>query len=512
MPTEGPVSGDASANSSAILSAMASGAPSTAHLVGICGTGMRALAELLDGLGWRLSGSDLQPPSAAITSLVERGLRFHHGHDAAHVPSDATCLVFSPAIGPENPERLAAARRGVPQFSYSQMIGRLMASRVGVCVAGTHGKSTTTAMVGWILTHAGRDPSVIVGAELCCDLTRTEESLILSPQSRGAGARMETRNESVVAIPHSGRAGTGGLFVVESCEFNRSFLDFAPRFAAILGIEPDHFDCYADLASLVQAFGEFARLVPADGILLANGECEATHKAVRQSPARVVTFGGDARCDWQSDTVRHTPKGSQFRVRRAGRAWGEIELRLHGDHNVQNALAAAALCAEMGLTCDEVADGLRTFGGVRRRFEILGDWHGVTRIDDYAHHPTAVRATLRTARQVYGTRRIWCLFQPHQVSRTLALLDDFSASFTDADEVVIAPVFAARERLTGEPVSASQELVRRIAARGKSARFVESLDRIASTVEDATRPGDVVIAMGAGDIDRIHHDLTRPVC
>jgi UDP-N-acetylmuramate--alanine ligase len=187
-------------------------------------------------------------------------------------------------------------------------------------------------------------------------------------------------------------------------------------------------------------------------------------------------------------------------------------LQLHGQHNAQNALAAATLCAEIGVAKNDILAALKSFGGIRRRFEIIGERNDVLLIADYAHHPTAVRATLRTARQIYGQRRLWCVFQPHQVSRTNALMEEFATSFADADEVVITPVFAARERVTDEPRRVSQELVRRIAATGRSARFIESLDQIMTTVDDAARPGDVLIAMGAGDIDRINHEFTRTVC
>jgi len=501
--------------------------PRSAHLVGICGAGMKALAELLDGQGWQLSGTDLAPATAAIEGLARRGLVFQQGHSAAHLPPDVECLVYSPAVGKENPERMEAARRGMPQWSYSQMVGRLMQTREGVCVAGTHGKSTTTAMVGWMLTHAGREPSVVVGAELGSGLRnklRSEEplTLTLSPQNWGEGTSQnslfpadggeETESESslpALAQTHrSGWAGEGSLFVVESCEFERSFLDFTPRYAAILSVEPDHFDCFTDLASLVQAFAEFSQRVSPDGALVVRGDCQAAMKSVRGAAARVITFGVGTGCEWQADAIGHLPDGVQFRVVRHGKAWGEIKLTLHGDHNVLNALAAAALCVEIGLSVDEICAGLRSFPGIRRRFEFAGEWNGITLINDYAHHPTAVRATLTTARTVFGSRRVWCAFQPHQVSRTLALMDEFAASFGDAEEVLIVPVFAARERLTDEPILASQELVRRITARGVSCRFVESLDRIVATVEDAARPGDVLILMGAGDIERILSSLS----
>jgi UDP-N-acetylmuramate--alanine ligase len=455
--------------------------PRSAHLVGVCGAGMKALAEMLDGLGWNLSGSDLQPASPAIEALALHGLTFHRGHAAANLLPQSEMLIYSPAIRPENPERLEAARRGLAQYSYGEMIGRLMAERTGIGIAGTHGKSTTTAMVGWILSVAGRDPAVLVGAELC-----------------DSG--------------HSGRAGASDLFVVESCEFDASFLEFLPKHAAILNVEPDHFDCYADLREIVQAFHEFASRIPADGVLLVNGDSSTTRESVTGVAARIVTFGLKPDHDWVADQIEDQFDGAVFRICCRGADWGTARLRLHGEHNVLNALAAAALAAELGVNQAHILAALHSFGGVKRRFEVVGEWNGRTLVEDYAHHPTAVRATLQTARQVYGDRRILCFFQPHQVSRTVSLMDEFASSFSSANEVLIAPVFAARERVTDEPRRVAAELAGRIAAQGTAARFVDSLDQILATVDDATRPGDVLIAMGAGDIDRIHYELIRRVC
>lgn len=453
----------------------------SAHLVGVCGAGMKALAELLDGYGWRLSGSDLQPANASIESLELHGMTFYPNHAANNVPPDVQCLVYSPAVRDTNPERQEAIRRGIPCWSYSQMIGELMRSRTGISIAGTHGKSTTTAMVGWILSVAGRDPAVLVGAEL---------------------------NDS----GQSGRAGRSELLVAESCEFNHSFLDFQPQHAAILNVEADHFDYYPDLPSLVDAFRQFSGRVPATGVLVVNSDSPAAMQAVQGAPARLVTFGIQSTADWSADHLFNDPAGIRFDVTCRGERWGQIQLQLHGTHNAQNALAAATLCAEIGVTKVDIIAALRSFGGIRRRFEMIGERNGVLLIGDYAHHPTAVRATLQTARQIYGQCRIFCLFQPHQVSRTTALMEEFVTSFADADEVLIVPVFAARERVTDEPKRVSQELARRIAATGRPARFIESLDQIMTTVDDAARPGDVLIAMGAGDIDRINHEFTRSVC
>ncbi|MGH7130215.1 MAG: Mur ligase domain-containing protein, partial [Planctomycetaceae bacterium] len=243
-----------------------------AHLVGIGGSGMKALAELLIGLGWQVSGSDVQPSGPVLQLMKNRGLRIHAGHHDRFLPRDADLLIHSPAVGPANPERRLAARLGMPVLSYSQVLGWLMHSRVGVAIAGTHGKSTTTAMTAHILTDAGRDPCIVVGAEPC----------------RGS----------------SGRAGRGELFVVESCEYERSFLDVRPRFAAILAIEPDHFDCYATFAETCGAFAEFAGRVEPGGTLVVRGDCPAAADAARHTPADVVTFSRAAGADWWAADLR----------------------------------------------------------------------------------------------------------------------------------------------------------------------------------------------------------------
>lgn len=458
---------------------------STAHLVGICGAGMKALAELLAGRGLRVTGSDQQPTAPLLASMRRRGVRVHRGHAGTHLPPGTDVLIHSLAIGSENAERRRAGMLGIPQWSYSETIGRLMAERVGVSVAGTHGKSTTTAMIASLLERSGRQPSVVVGAELI---------------ERGA----------------SGWAGAGELFVAESCEYRRSFLDLAPRFAVILGIEADHFDCYASLEESQQAFGEFSQRVDTAGVLLVPADCPVTRAAVAPATVVVRTFGRRCQADWWAADVRRTTTGSRFRLFYRGGFLTEISLQVPGRHNVDNALAAAALSLELGVDHRDVREGLHEFTGIRRRFQHVGSWRGVTVIDDYAHHPTAVRVTLETARETFGRRRLWCALQPHQISRTVTLLEELAGSFDCADEVLILPVYAAREEdRCGELLGA--ELADRIGKRISAApapsrrrcRFLPSLDRLVTTLDDEARPGDVLVMMGAGDIDRVQHEFTR---
>lgn len=453
-----------------------------AHLVGIGGAGMKALAELLVGLGWKVTGSDRQE-SETLDRMRRRGLRVFAGHDDAALPAVVDLLVYSPAVGPENSERTEAARRGLPQLTLSEMLGALTADRTGVAITGTHGKSTTTAMVATILRRAGREPCAAFGAELC-----------------GSG--------------RSGWAGDGELFVVEGCEYRRNFLALRPTHAAILNVEADHFDCFPDFDAVKAAFAEFASLLPSRGVLLARGDCPAAIEAATGSAAKIVTFSAEPAGDYWATDARPAEGGTRFRIFCRGEYLTQVTLRVPGPHNVANALAAAALCHELGASPYDIREGLWEFRGVRRRFESVGTWRGRVLIDDYAHHPTAVRAVFEATRQVYPDRRVCCAFQPHQVSRTSALLADFASALALADLVLLAPIFTARETFAGEeaesaPAAVAEELSAAVNATGVTARLLPSLDLLADAVDHDTRPGDVLVTMGAGDIDRVHHEFSR---
>lgn len=446
------------------------------HLVGVCGAGMKALAEYLMGQDCEVTGSDLSVASSSLQAMQQQGLHFHSGHHDRFLSPHTDLLVYSSAVQKANPERRMAQRLGIPQLSYAEMLGQLMQQRVGVSIAGTHGKSSTTAMVASILN--AQDCSALIGAELC---------------SNGK----------------SGWANKGELLVVESCEYQRSFLNLHPRNAIITGIEQDHFDYFTDEADLCDAFKQFALQVDASGLLLVRGDCATSIESTQTASANIVTYSLIQGSDWWGTDIKQTSFGQRFRVFRSGDFVAEVSIQLPGKHNVQNALAATALCCEMGVAPQIVKEHLYHFTGIRRRFEVVGSWRGVTLIDDYAHHPTAVAATLQAARQQFGSRRIWCLFQPHQVSRTIALMNNYANSFHEADRIIIAPVFEVREEISEDPQVVSSQLAEEISLRGNAVSSTLSLDQIITTLEDETRPGDVLITMGAGDIDRVHHELTN---
>lgn len=454
-----------------------------AHLVGAAGSGMRSLAHVLLGWGWKLTGSDVAGGSG------RRGLRdcwpIAEGHAAENLPPQVDLVVHSDAVGAENPEIRRAAERGVPILTYFQMLGRLMAERRGLAVAGTHGKSTTTAMAARILVQAGLDPTVALGAV---------------PLGGISG----------------GRAGRGDLMLAEACEYRANFLHLCPQKAVILGIEPDHFDYYHDAAELEEAFTRFARSIPAEGLLLAADGCPAAWRVADRASCRVERFGieGSARAkgtvpgaEWQACNLAARRGRYAFDVFRHGRPVCRVRLRVPGRHNVTNALAAAALAFHCGVPADGIAGGLGGFRGLRRRLEGLGIWRGVTLLDDYAHHPTEVAATLATVQQIYPSRRIWCVFQPHQASRTQNLLDELARSLQNADVVVVAEIYRAREPAPRSGEVTAADLADRVRAGGCRVGRVHAAAEIVRLLENRLRPGDVLITMGAGDIGKICDEL-----
>ncbi len=448
----------------------------SAHLVGIAGSGMRALAELIHGSRVCVTGSDQHIPHHVFWEMHQAGLLAFQGHAASQLPPEADVLIYSPVIPADNPERREATRLGIQQLSLSEAIGRIMAGRVGLSVTGTHGKTSTTALVGHLFDVGGQSPSVLTGGEVC-----------------GRGA--------------SGWAGRGRLFVAESCEYRRHFLDLAPQHAILLNIEPDHFDCFGTLRESIDTFREFTARLPKDGKLLVNYDSPAAMEAASGTGAKVRTFGSRAGADWWLGGLRQTSDGWRFPLFYRSKLYGQFDLPLPGRHNVLNAVAAIAMCCRLGVSRQKIAEGLQSFRGVKRRFELLGTPQGVTLIDDYAHHPTAIRATLRTAREQYGARRIWCAFQPHQVSRTRALFGEFVRSLSLADRVLISPVFAAREPASEDQSRLSAEMAKRVRRSGTPARLVESLGEITSVFESEARSGDVFLTLGAGDISRIGRDV-----
>lgn len=475
--------------------------PMKIHLVGAGGAGMTALSEVLMDFGCRLTGSDLSvepQQSADFEQPVPSGriLKIHQGHDSANVPATADLVVFSPAISADNPERVAAQQLGIPQVSYVELLGELLSQQTGICIAGTHGKTTTSAMTATILREAGVVSTAVIGGEV-----------------------IQYRRSGWGLVNDGAADNSASLFVAEACEYRRHFLQFHPQIAAILNTEADHFDCFETLNDTHAAFAEFASQVHPDGTLILRADCPLLARIRIDCRANIETFlpVGDltgpgrnaaAQADWAISSLREEPNGTVFDVVRQGRTFGTVELSLPGHHNVENALAAIAIAHAAGVPSDAICDATSQFQGVRRRFEEVGTWNGITLIDDYAHHPTAVRATLAAARKKYPGRRMVVAFQPHQVSRTQKLLEEFGTSFCDADEIVLVPIFAARES-TDVAETTLQKLANRINLAGCSVEVLASLDQLRATLEDSAQSGDVWLTLGAGNINRIPHEFAR---
>lgn len=452
------------------------------HFIGIGGSGLSAIARLLLESGHIVTGSDRVLSPFAV-DLQKSGATIYVGHHPRNI-SGADWVVRSSAIPDDNPEVIAARSAGIPIYKRADFLGQLMNGKTGIAVAGTHGKTTTTAMIAWVLSELGRDPSFIVGS-------------ILS--NFGVNAR----------------AGKGSAFVIEADEYDRMFLGLKPRIEIITSLEHDHPDCYPTYEDMVAAFEAFVDLLPADGTLVVcaddSGAVSLLSRA-RNAGREVVAYG------IQSEMTINSPHWMQARNLTPNTLGGyrfeaasnlsnrlnkiQVELQVPGEHNVRNALAAMAVVELLGYSQQEAAAALRAFQGTSRRFELRGEVKGVTVIDDYAHHPTEITATLAAARTRYVGRRIWAVWQPHTYSRTLALFAEFSRAFKDADEVIVSEVYAAREP---KQEFSSAEVVS--AMPHASARYIQTLPEITAYLLKHLQAGDVLLVLSAGDADQISKDV-----
>jgi UDP-N-acetylmuramate--alanine ligase len=445
------------------------------HVVGIGGAGMSAIARVLLGRGFRVSGSDMQS-NEQTAALSAAGVTVYEGHAATHVNS-AELVVVSSAVPPSNPEVSAALERGLPVLKRADLLGELMESHVGIAVAGTHGKTTTTGMIAHILLEAGLDPTIIVGGTL--------------PE-----------------LGSNGRFGRGPHFVVEADEYDYMFLGLRPDIAIITNIEHDHPDLFPTEAAYRTAFHQFSQLLPAGGQLIVCADDAGAASFLAEGeplPARVTTYGlgnlpQGATPDMRALDVRaNQVGGSDFVVEVAGQTVGLARLRIPGTHNVRNALAAIATALSLGLDFAQTCLALAGFGGVQRRFQVIGEVGGVIVIDDYAHHPTEIRVTLAAARQRYPGRRLWAVWQPHTFSRTKLLIDEFANSLTLADRVIAIDIYRSREAM--DPSFSTADVVARMEPSG--AVYVPARRQAADYLLERVRPDDVIVTLGAGDADAI---------
>jgi UDP-N-acetylmuramate--L-alanine ligase/UDP-N-acetylenolpyruvoylglucosamine reductase len=460
------------------------------HLVGIGGAGLSAIARLLLQRGFVVSGSD-QRPGAATAELASLGATVYTGHDAAHV-AGADLVLISSAVPATNPELLAAQAAGIPVVKRQQFLGPFMAGHHNICVAGAHGKTTTSAMIAALLDALGAEPSFIVGS-------------------------------TILALGTAARAGrTDGPFVIEADEYDHMFLGLQPDIAVITNVEWDHVDCYPNPEDFHRAFAQFASQVRPGGAVLFCGddpgsrslhrEAAAQPDGAGRSSAQWISYGLETGNQWRAGNLQTNPappldagvNGMEFDVWHEEKLLGRVAIPLSGEHNVRNSLAALAATTLAGYDVfSKLRENLklsRIFAGTKRRLEVIGAHCGIIVLDDYAHHPTEVRATLSAARQRFPRRPVWVLFQPHTYSRTRALLDEFRYSFENADHVLITDIYAAREHDT---LGISALDVVKTLDRHADARYAGDLDAATRLLLGGLTPGDVLLTMGAGDGDRV---------
>jgi len=434
--------------------------PRRLHLLGIGGSGMAPFAHLLRAEGHTVTGADAKP-GASVMRLREAGIPVMTGLEADLLPSGTEAVIHTAAIASDAPALVRARALELPLLKYAKAVALHARDKRTLAVAGTHGKTTTTALLAHVMRRAGCDPSYLLGG-------------------------------SAAQLPPPGR-GSSRFLVLEACEFDRSFLHFHPEIAIVTNVEADHLDYYRDIVEICAAFRTFAAQV--SGLLVLHEGLRETIARAGGIRAKVRTFGPTCDADW-----RFVDGGSSQGVRRFACGGREYRLRLPGAHNVLNAAAVLAVAAELGLDPDAVSAALESFEGVGRRLQVVGSPRGVAVVDDYAHHPTEVLAGLRALRDAYQPRRLWCVFQPHQYSRLRRFLHGFAEALSFADCVVIPEIYAARDGEEDRRAVTAGDLVREVKANGGQAEFIPDFESIVDFVRAQARAGDVVVTMGAGDV------------
>ncbi len=443
------------------------------HFVGIGGVGMSGIAELLLNLGYQVTGSDITQ-SEVTERLKGLGATIYDGHHAKHI-QQAHVVVYSSAVKEDNPELTAARAKKIPVIKRAEMLAELMRLKFGIAVAGTHGKTTTTSMLGGILHQADMDPTIIVGGK-------------------------------VAGLGSNARLGHSELLVAEADEFDRSFLKLIPTIAVITNIEPEHLECYRDYADLQDAFVAFGNKVPFYGKVFACLDDEGVRQVLPRFEKIVVTYGFTAQADVVATGIRFNNRQTHFTAMVYGKPIGEVTLQVPGHHNIRNALAAIAVAIDLEIPFPMIQQALQQFRGVHRRFEIRGEWNSLMLVDDYAHHPTEIQATLQAAKNGWPHRRVVAIFQPHLFSRTQQFYKEFAAAFLNADVLVVLDVFPAREK----PIpGVSGQLIRDAAESlgHKNVHFLPEREQIVSFLQSVVQKGDLLMTIGAGDVWKVNRML-----
>lgn len=437
------------------------------HFIGIGGISMSGIAQIMLQNGYKVTGSD-RSESAITNKLSSLGAAVYIGHREENI-SGADLVVFTAAVHGDNPEIIASKKQGVRLIDRAEMLGAIMKTYKNcVGVAGTHGKTTTTSMLAHALINADLDPTISIGGEL--DL-----------------------------IDGNIRTGSKEFFVTEACEYTNSFLKFFPTVSLITNIEEDHLDFFKDLDDIINSFRSYALLTKDVGVTIAWGEDENIQKALKNSGCNVIYYGiGDF--EYSAENIIYVDGYPQFDCFERGEKLCSIKLNVPGEHNVQNALATIAVCRTLGADIEKAVKGIESFRGTHRRFEQKGFCNGAVVIDDYAHHPTEIKATLNAASSMpHG--RIICIFEPHTYTRTKTLWNEFLEAFDKADEIILSDIYAARELPDG--VTTSEALAEAIKARGINAKYIKGFDNIVKYIKENARKGDIVFTMGAGTVTEL---------
>ena len=439
------------------------------HCIGIGGIGLSAIAEILMHRGIFVSGSDSKE-SDITDRLIDRGAIVYLGHREKSIKG-ADLVIYSAAVPPNNPELRAAKAAGIQVATRAEALGELMReSQNSIAVAGAHGKTTATSMISLMLRNAGKEPTILVGGNL------TE-----------IGGNVEV--------------GDPDYFITEACEYMDSFLSLRPKYAVILNIDSDHLDYFKDIDHIVRSFESFANLVPDDGAVFAYDANPFVSSILKDLKKKCVTYGFHENCNFRANDIEFDREGfPAFTIAKDGKHLCDVRLHIPGEHNIANALAAVACTTTMGIDLDVIVDTLKNFNGTQRRFDIQGTTtRGFRIVDDYAHHPAEITATIKAARNV-PHEKMWVIFQPHTYTRTLALHDDFAEALDMADKVVLAEIYAAREKNVHNVSSRSILAKMKEKNPGKEAWYIDNTDEIADFVLAYAESGDLVITMGAGDI------------
>ncbi len=445
------------------------------HFTGIGGISMSGLAKLLMFKGAKVSGSD-RAPSELTKELEDGGARICYDQSLGFIPDDTDVVVATAAISADNPEIMTAKSRNIPIMTRAELLGQVMKQyELPLAVAGTHGKTTTTSMITQILLDSGYDPTSSIGGIL-------------------------------PSIGGNFRIGSDRYFVMEACEYTNSFLSFFPKIAVILNIDADHLDFFRDIDDIRHSFTSFAKLLPDDGTLIINGQIPDLKEITKELTCKVLTFGIGEGFDVSASGITYDELGHpSFTADFEGKK-EDFSLSVPGEHNVSNACAAIAAARLLDVPFDDIRKALKSFSGTDRRFEFKGKKNGFTIIDDYAHHPTEIKATL-TAAEKYPHNKIWCVFQPHTYSRTKALLNEFAKALSLADEVILADIYAARE--TDTLGISSLTLAEKLDEAGVSCRYLPSFEEIEKFILENCINGDLLITMGAGNVVKIGEDLLK---